>query len=407
MTDQAQFEGHYAPWQMRRLMVIMHQLPPESIAGKNVIELGCGNAFFGEHFSRLGANVVCVDGRKQHLDAINARVSQAGNIHMLTRLQDLDSDFDNLGTYDYVLDLGLLYHLEQPERHIANVARLMHDDSVLILESLVCNFDGPYAVTVNESGYDQSLTDKARILSPCSVEAAMADSGLTFTDISSSRLTSAFHCYDWQLDRSGKLHDDNGLYFRKMWFARKAADADNPESATAQATQARLATLRSQLNDAQTELARQKTKYATLEAELDAARAENHALCEQHGQLTETLSRYSTSEREQALATIAQLVRRYRTQPFRLGLFGAGEHTHWLFENSELSVMQPRVLLDNDRAKWHLRYRDIPVTSPQTLNDWDLDVILVSSRHSERAISEQLRQSASPTLEIATLYGRY
>jgi 2-polyprenyl-3-methyl-5-hydroxy-6-metoxy-1,4-benzoquinol methylase len=109
-ANMTHFRGHYAPWQMRRLVAILEHVPPESFAGKNVIELGCGNAFFGEHFARLGANVVCVDGRKEHLDRVNARASLPQGSPVLTRLKDLDGDFAELGVYDYVLDLGLLYH---------------------------------------------------------------------------------------------------------------------------------------------------------------------------------------------------------------------------------------------------------------------------------------------------------
>jgi len=87
-----------------------------SLAGRNVIDIACHQGWFSSRVAGWGANdVLAVDARAEHVadtalirDALglaNLRVMQS-DVHALDEVQ--------LGRFDLVLMLGLIYHLENP-----------------------------------------------------------------------------------------------------------------------------------------------------------------------------------------------------------------------------------------------------------------------------------------------------
>jgi hypothetical protein len=87
-----------------------------SLAGRSAIDIACHQGWFSTKLAERGVrDVLAVDARPEHVadaslirDALglrNMRVAQA-DVHALTR--------ETLGTFDIVLMLGLIYHLENP-----------------------------------------------------------------------------------------------------------------------------------------------------------------------------------------------------------------------------------------------------------------------------------------------------
>jgi tRNA (mo5U34)-methyltransferase len=88
----------------------------DSIADRTVVDIACHQGWFSTKIAAMGArDVLAVDARTEHVadanlirDALglrNMRVAQS-DVHALTP--------DTLGTFDIVLMLGLIYHLENP-----------------------------------------------------------------------------------------------------------------------------------------------------------------------------------------------------------------------------------------------------------------------------------------------------
>jgi len=110
---------------------------PEDLAGKRVLDIGAWDGWFSFEAERRGASVVSLDcveipnlleARERLSSAIDYRIS---NLYKLPSL--------GLGRFDYVLFLGVLYHVKHPLLALQMVCALTLD--IAIVESAVT--DGP------------------------------------------------------------------------------------------------------------------------------------------------------------------------------------------------------------------------------------------------------------------------
>ncbi len=97
----------------------------DSIADQSVIDIACHQGWFSVQLAQMGArDVLAVDARDEHVadatlirDALglkNMRVAQS-DVHALSPATQ--------GTFDIVLMLGLIYHLENRSARCASLAR--------------------------------------------------------------------------------------------------------------------------------------------------------------------------------------------------------------------------------------------------------------------------------------------
>lgn len=96
----------------------------------SVLDVGCGVGYFSEFLARMHFQVLALDGREEN-------VTEASNRHPGIRflVQDVeDKSIAELGAFDLVLCLGLLYHLENPFRAIRNLFSVT--GKVLLVESM-------------------------------------------------------------------------------------------------------------------------------------------------------------------------------------------------------------------------------------------------------------------------------
>src|SRR6185312_5755172 len=78
-----------------------------SLAGKSVIDIGCGVGHLSEVLEQLGADVTCVDGRAENISRIHELYPKRKAF-----LVDVETDkLLALGRFDVVFCYGLLYHL--------------------------------------------------------------------------------------------------------------------------------------------------------------------------------------------------------------------------------------------------------------------------------------------------------
>jgi tRNA (mo5U34)-methyltransferase len=115
----------------------------EPLAGRRVLDVGCGNGYYGWRLVGAGARlVVGIDPSLrclfQHL-AVSRLASEApgapGRFHFLPlALEDLPP---GPASFDTVLSMGVLYHRRDPAAHLARLRQLLRPAGQLVLEGLV------------------------------------------------------------------------------------------------------------------------------------------------------------------------------------------------------------------------------------------------------------------------------
>ena len=116
----------------------------ENFELSSALDVGCGVGYFSKFLSDLGFRVVAVDGREQN--TLEAKRRYQG-IEFLTA----DAEYlsaNQIGTFDFVLCVGLLYHLENPFRVIRNLYDLTQ--KVLFVESAIAHGSMPGLFMIDE-----------------------------------------------------------------------------------------------------------------------------------------------------------------------------------------------------------------------------------------------------------------
>lgn len=116
------------------------------LGGATVLDVGCGNGYFG--WRMLGAGARCVVGIDPTVLFVMQWLAQAhfagpalAGRNLVLPLRDTDLGCD-AGGFDCVLSLGVLYHRRDPQDHIQRLIRLCRPGGQLVIESLVVT-EGP------------------------------------------------------------------------------------------------------------------------------------------------------------------------------------------------------------------------------------------------------------------------
>jgi tRNA (mo5U34)-methyltransferase len=136
--------------QTREEMILsgIREVFPETLAGKNALDVACNEGYFSQVLYHLGARVRAIDIRPQNIE--RARIVQSLRGLSADRLKFEVEDFlenrDSDGRYDLTLFLGLLYHLENPMGALRQLRRVTK--TLSIVETQLTRFNG-----VVESGW--------------------------------------------------------------------------------------------------------------------------------------------------------------------------------------------------------------------------------------------------------------
>jgi 2-polyprenyl-3-methyl-5-hydroxy-6-metoxy-1,4-benzoquinol methylase len=98
------------------------------VRGASVIDLACNHGYFGLELANLGASVYGIDLREA-----NVRKAQllARHFKIPNARYEQRNVYDVTGEYDIVYNLGLLYHVTDPYRLIANTFRMTRKMAVV------------------------------------------------------------------------------------------------------------------------------------------------------------------------------------------------------------------------------------------------------------------------------------
>jgi SAM-dependent methyltransferase len=109
------------------VLQVVADLSKKRLSELRVLDLACYEGTYAIEFALHGAEVVGIEGREENI----ARARERIRAHRLDRVELVrgdvrDLDQTNVGTFDAVLCLGLLYHLDFPEviRFLESVAKV-------------------------------------------------------------------------------------------------------------------------------------------------------------------------------------------------------------------------------------------------------------------------------------------
>ena len=125
--------GTYEP----AIVLNLIDLPPD-LSGKTVLDVGVSDGFFARELHLRGAAVTCVDYRAKSAHGFHVMEKLLGFEFPYHQANVLELDPVKLGTFDYVLFLGVLYHLPDMMAGLVKMRRLCHE--AMFLESYTEEF---------------------------------------------------------------------------------------------------------------------------------------------------------------------------------------------------------------------------------------------------------------------------
>jgi len=118
---------------LRRVLQTVSDIAHRPLNGLRILDIACAHGVYSIELARRGADVVGIEGRDEWLE-IARRTKNALSLSNVTFVQD---DVRNLneakyGSFDIVLCLGILYHLDSPSLFelVDNVSKVCRDFAV-------------------------------------------------------------------------------------------------------------------------------------------------------------------------------------------------------------------------------------------------------------------------------------
>lgn len=208
----------YVEARRARLRNLFAHLDAAALAGRRILELGCGTGELGQAFVERGAIVVSVDARPAYIAELRARYP--GREAHVADLETMDPSA--LGRFDAVLCFGLLYHLATPGEFLAACTRAA---DTLYLESVVLDASAPICPAADEAGEDQAFSSRGCRPSPSWIRYTLARQGFAVADISGVSANwggAAPSIFDWEIGDTGSWMRD-GCWLRKMFVCTREA----------------------------------------------------------------------------------------------------------------------------------------------------------------------------------------
>ena len=211
------FHPSYEDWRIKRINKIFEMYGIDYFKNKNILELGGGHGDIGAFLAELGANVVCLDGRKQNVIFANLKHRKVNNLKCLQF--NLEDDFSEFGRFDLIINFGLIYHLKNVDKHL-NCCFKMSDD--IFLETVVSDSTDPYKifyVKENINKDEEALEGTGSRPSPFYIERIAQENNFEAIRYFSADLNSGVFVYDWPHRNDNRLGENWRL--RRFWRLKK------------------------------------------------------------------------------------------------------------------------------------------------------------------------------------------
>ena len=107
-----------------------------SLAGRTVLDVGCGGGLLSEALSRYGATVTAIDMAESMVEVARLHAAEQG-LAIDYRQQSAEQLLaDSPGRYDVVCCMEMLEHVPEPQAVLATLARLVQPGGQLFISTI-------------------------------------------------------------------------------------------------------------------------------------------------------------------------------------------------------------------------------------------------------------------------------
>lgn len=143
------------------------------LAGRTVVDVGCGVGHLAQFFAAKGCDVLCLDARSENIERLQ-------QLYPGCKADVLDLErgaLAALGPFDVVFAYGLLYHLENPYLAIQKLASASR--GLVILETIVADHELPLVRMDEETAtFSQAVQGVGCRPTPSFVALALREAGI-------------------------------------------------------------------------------------------------------------------------------------------------------------------------------------------------------------------------------------
>lgn len=115
-------------------------LTAEFLRGRRLLDIGCGDGYMSLQCARLGADVTAIDG--VYRDLLKYVREHAETKFKFYCIDFLSPSFFELGRFDVILHLGVLYHTIYPFEHLQRLASASAAGATVLIETAFYNLPG-------------------------------------------------------------------------------------------------------------------------------------------------------------------------------------------------------------------------------------------------------------------------
>ena len=113
---------------------------PENLSGTHCLDIGAWDGPYSFEMERRGAKVTAVDIQDPDATGFNLAKSILGSSCQYVRCNVYDLASALKSKYDYILFMGVYYHLKSPLLAFENIRKLMHRDSTMVFEGAILDY---------------------------------------------------------------------------------------------------------------------------------------------------------------------------------------------------------------------------------------------------------------------------
>lgn len=225
----------YRNWRVTRIKKILKIFGTEWFKGKKVLELGSGLGEMGAFFAELGADVLCVEGRKENVDFANLKYRHLKSFKCVQR--DLDESFSFPEKFDLVICFGLIEVIKNINSFIDSLTKISNR---ILVDTLICDSnDINYKITIkskedlsNYLGNDDNLNGNGIVKYTSQfIENCFANKGFSSERFDHSDLNTKAFIYDWKQENKENYKKFYFNNYRRFWLftKKKKTNSDHRE----------------------------------------------------------------------------------------------------------------------------------------------------------------------------------
>ena len=183
-------------WDPNSELKTLHEINPlrldyidraAGLAGKSVLDVGCGGGILSEGMALRGAQVLGIDLGEMHLKVAELHTLESGVEVEYRRIAVETLAEEHPGSFDLVTCMEMLEHVPDPSSVVRACARLVRPGGQVFFSTLNRNLKS-YALAVVAAEYvlgmlPRGTHDYARFIRPSELDAWARAAGLTTTDI--------------------------------------------------------------------------------------------------------------------------------------------------------------------------------------------------------------------------------